>query len=1135
MMIDKSMIARAPASIRSLPEELPVPAEFRQPPPGYGPVPLWFWNARLDEDEVRRQIREMREKGCAGAFVCARHGLQTPFLSEEWLRLARAAVEESVACGFQLWLHDEPDASADATIALHPEFRARSLQIAEHLAEGAPLTLPIAEAPSSTIRNEKSEIGFLSAWAVPLGSGDEPAGESRRLTPESDGRIAFDPGDGRWRVLLFTVAEAEGADALNPDASALLLRLTRERYARAVGRHFGRTIPGIFTGDAAPRSASDRPGGAALPWSSLLPGACRERCGYDLLDHLPALAAGVPGAARVRCDYFATLSALYTRHFLALDREWCAAHRLAATGHPLAEEPLAPRAPRRADAAAACRCLDIPGVGNRTAATGGVRHRLAASIAHQSGRDRVFSETFGGGGWGTTLAQRKASADWQLANGINLFVPHAVYYSVYGKRKRDDPPSEFEQEPFWPHYRHFADYLSRLSFLLTRGKHAARIAVLFPSRSARAHFAAGGPPLAEEERPAVALAGFGAPDRLLLARIEKDLQALCDLLAQLHFDFDFVDEEGLAEARIDRSRLCLGPERYELLLLPSMTTCRRRTWERVRGFFEAGGNVLSCGLLPYQTGEGEENDAWLRAEVLELTTMDPTRVEHFSASSARAMGRAAMRPLKVNRDHGSRVARYVPSAVPLPEQRALLMKTLLRTLAAIDVDLDCGDIVCHQRETADGKIIFLANTADAPRRVKAVFYALGHPEEWDAETGEVRRLWQYARAGEKVTMPLRFAPHQSRVIVFTGRDGVRVERANFHVRRIIEQEEHYLVEGEAWDYDRPLDTPPNCSLAREGGGRWAEGIDQGLVEPVALGEVWDLRVLGDNYLVLEDWRFHVPRSGQDPALLSTFQEHWPELPRRRPITGDPDLEPLERELPDEVWLQTRFHLDAAPRGLSLLLEPLDVPYSVFVNGHEVVPLQTGVLDPRFLTADVADVAVEGENVVALRLSHAGARALEPDSRQRITCDLVPEPARLLGEFTALTDEEGSYRVYPGTPEQITTGDWCARGFPHYSGALEYSQMVTLSTDHFGCQLVLACEDPAVLVQVLVNGKPAGTCLWPPYALDVSDLLFAGVNQITLRVTNTAANALLGEARPSGLLGPVRIEPYTRLSVPVPKE
>ena len=201
---------------------------------------------------------------------------------------------------------------------------------------------------------------------------------------------------------------------------------------------------------------------------------------------------------------------------------------------------------------------------------------------------------------------------------------------------------------------------------------------------------------------------------------------------------------------------------------------------------------------PVPDGHGEEEDQQLRREVQGLTTLDPTAPDRPGGEHGACHGpRGDAAPLNVNREHGSRFARYLPWRVPDPGQRSLLMKTLLRSLVTLDVDIDCPDLVCHQRDTADGKLFFLVNTADEERRVTATFYALGRPEEWDPETGEVRRVWQYARAGEKVTLPLHFAPRQARVLSFSGTEDLHVERANFVVTRVTETDEHYLVEGHA--------------------------------------------------------------------------------------------------------------------------------------------------------------------------------------------------------------------------------------------------------------------------------------------------------------------------------------------------
>ena len=443
-----------------------------------------------------------------------------------------------------------------------------------------------------------------------------------------------------------------------------------------------------------------------LPWSHRLPREFQARCGYDLREHLPALVAAVPGAARVRCDYFSTLGALYAEGFLKPVQAWCAAHGIASTGHLLCEEPLAPQVRHQANAPLAYRCFDIPGVDNLTVRTGGLHHRLAAlpTRCHRARALRdVWRRGLGAPPWPSEGERRLAAGA-----GDQSFRP----------RTRSTPSMASGRESALGVRGGAVLAALRAVFSIwraspsssTRGKHAARIAVLCPLRSAWAHYHVGyQTPTGEEAR--VSFACYGSSDALLLARLESDLAALCTLLQELHFDFDFIDEAGLAEARIEQSRLCLGPERYELLILPSMTTCARSTWARIREFFDEGGNILSCGLLPFQTGMGEEEDQQLRREVQELTTLDPTAPDRPGGSTARAMGREAMRPLNVNREHGSRFARYLPWRVPDPASAPLLMKTLLRSLVTLDVDIDCPDLVCYQRDTADGKLFFLVNTA----------------------------------------------------------------------------------------------------------------------------------------------------------------------------------------------------------------------------------------------------------------------------------------------------------------------------------------------------------------------------------------------------------------------------------------
>ena len=51
--------------------------------------------------------------------------------------------------------------------------------------------------------------------------------------------------------------------------------------------------------------------------------------------------------------------------------------------------------------------------------------------------------------------------DWLAMRGVNLFVPHAFYYSVDGDRKGERPPDVGPNNIWWKHYRKISDYTLR--------------------------------------------------------------------------------------------------------------------------------------------------------------------------------------------------------------------------------------------------------------------------------------------------------------------------------------------------------------------------------------------------------------------------------------------------------------------------------------------------------------------------------------------------------------------------------------------------------------------------------------------------------------------------------------------------
>lgn len=145
----------------------------------------------------------------------------------------------------------------------------------------------------------------------------------------------------------------------------------------------------------------------------------------------------------------------------------------------------------------------------------------------------------------------------------------------------------------------------------------------------------------------------------------------------------------------------------------------------------------------------------------------------------------------------------------------------------------------------------------------------------------------------------------------------------------------------------------------------------------------------------------------------------------------------------------------------------------------------------------------------------------------------------------------------GAPEHLkfnTLQSWSQRREPsirYFSGTATYESSVTVSPTWLsqGARVELDLGTVKNIAEVLVNGTSAGIVWKAPYRLDVSGLFKVGSNKLSILVTNTWVNRLIGETQDgttpnifttlnpfkrdsplpaSGLLGPVRIAlTYTR--------
>lgn len=737
---------------------------FADPPRTYRPQPFWFLNRGFDEPELRRQIAEMDEKGVGGVVLHCRHGLLMEYQSEQWLEMLGVCLQELQARGMEAWLYDEDDwpsgTCGGRLTRARPELRMRYLRVQE-------LRMTGGVTWQTTLRPDDNELVCIQAWPYEevedtraqgsfAGQGGtvapvvKPAGEPVDITGScTDWRVQWNAPPGKWLVMVFwecPVAEGvtwEGGyylDTMNPEAVEAFKRACYEPYLR-FQEYFGTTIKGIFTdepglmihdgflGTEAMRTSVADPQrtlpGVILAWSSDFLARFRQLKGYDLRPRLMGLLYDLgPDTTRLRCDYYDALTTWYLQAYHANLSGWAQQHGIEYIGHTL-EDPLWGAVRSQGNQMRVLQTFHRPGldylghgVGSRENPFRILAAKCGASVAHVQGKSRVMCEAFGGSGHGHSLADRRLDANFMACLGVNMFIPHAFYFSFQGFRKTDWPPTEFYHAPFWPWYKSFADYLARLSLIQSTGWHVSDAAVVQPIKTVQADLFRGG----QTDRE---------PDA------QRVFNTVSDLLLRLHHDYDYLDESQLERAQVAGGRLAFpgSRETYPLLILPGCRVLSLAAMRVLRGFFDAGGKVLALGELPAECDSrgGEEEFAALAAHVFGAQKKEEWR--HEGATGGVAVARTLLRP---------NLQQWLAKTVP----QLLTPDVVLQTASGEPVE----DLICCHRTDGVRHFYLLVNRTKSPLGGVLRLSAQGRMEEWNLETGQVT----LRAAGEVVEGRLSF-------------------------------------------------------------------------------------------------------------------------------------------------------------------------------------------------------------------------------------------------------------------------------------------------------------------------------------------------------------------------------------------
>jgi len=654
---------------------------FADPPRAYATAPLWVWNDQLTDAQVRSTLRDLAGQRVKQVFVHPRPGLMTPYLSPEWFRLWKVALDEAEGLDMNVWIYDEnsyPSGFAGGWVPeLMPSARGMGLNLRE--TSTAPkwndqLLTVLRVEDDAYARTENVTAALKAERALPEG----------RYFVASVNRASDSPWHGnRCYVNLLT-----------PGVTEKFIEVTLEAYRTNVGQHFGKRVPGVFSDEP-----NIRPAGG-LPWADDLPQQFEKRWGYRLADHFPSLVREVGDWKRVRHNYHQVLLDLFIERWGRPMYEWCDRNGLEFTGHYWDHE--WPHCAGVPDNMAMAAWQHRPGVDtlmnqyaeHTHAQFGNVRYaREVSSIANQLGRKRTLVELYGAGGWDLRFVDMKRIGDWLQVLGINTLDEHLSYITLRGARKRDHPQSFSYHEPWWEAYHVSAAYFTRLSAALSQGEQVNRLLVLEPTTTVWMY---------QGNEP----------------KLKAIADAFCKLLMALEaaqIEYDLGCEDVLARhGSVGHGILKVGRREYSRVLIPPFTENLNRA---TAALIDRGPVVIApdrsnlgptvASLSPGWRIDGRGDQARPRTPTIHVRSGDPAQ---------------ALQELL--RDDG-----LVPGEPFFPRDPTCRIERQAN---------DRGILFHHRRILDDGQLLFLVNTSLEHRSLGVVRTSLSGIEEWNPTTGRTQ-------------------------------------------------------------------------------------------------------------------------------------------------------------------------------------------------------------------------------------------------------------------------------------------------------------------------------------------------------------------------------------------------------------
>ncbi len=301
------------------------------------------------------------------------------------------------------------------------------------------------------------------------------------------------------------------------ESSTLFIKFVYEEFKKYLGKYFGNGIKGFFS-DADNRRYNHftrkfLQGGRYYPWCDNFAEKFLDKFGYNCMTNLKEIFNDKP--SQIKYDYWLLCGELYQNWFKN-NYSWCKENGLLYSFHTSDTGPFDYELCDRSSLFTEGLPLeifkysDMPGTDHEISALDGGTHydkrlqtfiasigsysepldnnifsatkydlraKYTASAAYLNDKKRVLCEAFAANNWNADFKQLRRIATWQIMQGINFFVPHAVHYRFREETTFFAPP-EFLHSTLKNSLREFNDFLAKYSQILAESRYDVSVGVV---------------------------------------------------------------------------------------------------------------------------------------------------------------------------------------------------------------------------------------------------------------------------------------------------------------------------------------------------------------------------------------------------------------------------------------------------------------------------------------------------------------------------------------------------------------------------------------------------------------------------------------------------------------------------------